>query len=193
MEKVLYTIGHSIYPLEDFFALLAEHEIQVVVDVRSRPYSRYATHFHGPFLKIALHNAGLKYLFLGNELGGKPEAAEFYDQEGHVRYDWVSQSEPFQNGIKRLLTGMEKYRIAIMCGEEDPTGCHRRLLIGPAMAEQNVKLLHIRKGGKLQSNEDLVSEDERIKSQNTQLTLFSVPANEPWRSAKAIARTEPEL
>lgn len=188
MEKILYTIGHSTYPLEDFLRLLAEHDIQVLVDVRSSPYTRYATHFNGPMLKISLQNTAYKYLFLGDELGGKPKESEFYDQEGFLRYDWLSSSERFRSGIERLLTGMEKYRIALMCGEEDPAGCHRHLLVGRVLSERGIKLRHIRKGGRLHTSEDLIDEDEKLRRENQQLTLFSAPVDIPWRSAKAIQK-----
>ncbi|MBY0357733.1 MAG: DUF488 domain-containing protein [Candidatus Obscuribacterales bacterium] len=172
MSKVVYTIGHSTHSLDDFLALLEQHKIEVLVDVRSSPYARYAVHFSGDPLQIALRNTSYKYLFLGKELGGKPKDANFYDQEGRLRYDLISQSHSFKSGIARLLKGQETYRIALMCGEEDPSNCHRRHLISPALAQHGIKVLHIRKDGQLNTNDDLVSADEKIRRQNTQLSLF---------------------
>ena len=69
---VIYTVGHSTHTAEDFLRLLAAHQIDVVADVRSRPYSHYNPHFNRDALKNLLHEAGVRYLFLGRELGGNP-------------------------------------------------------------------------------------------------------------------------
>lgn len=176
MTAVLYTIGHSNYAFEDFVALLAQQKIEVVVDVRSNPYSRYATYFTGSALKPLLHEAGYKYLFLGKEIGGKPTDPRFLDEEGYVDYSLVAQSELFQGGMNRLETGVQKYRVAAMCGEENPTGCHRRNLIAKEAARRGIEVIHIRKGGILNTEEDLLFEENGPPPEATQLTLFG---NEP--------------
>lgn len=116
-QSRLYTIGHSNHAPEVFLDLLARHGIEVLVDVRSQPYSRYAAHFDKPGLTALVTGAGVKYLFLGKELGGRPESAEFYDPaDGRVLYDRVAASSLFLGGLARLETGLQKYRVAIMCG-----------------------------------------------------------------------------
>ena len=116
-ESCLYTIGHSNHAPEVFLGLLARHGIEVLVDVRSQPYSRYAAHFDKPGLSALAAGAGITYLFLGQELGGRPEGAEFYDPaDGRVLYDRVAASPLFLSGLARLETGLQRYRVAIMCG-----------------------------------------------------------------------------
>ncbi len=132
------TIGHSNHTVEHFLGLLRAHGIQVVVDERSQPYSKYATQFDQDLLKPALQNAGFRYLYLGRELGGRPEGDEFYDAEGHVLYDRVAATSLFQEGLKRLERGIREYNVAMLCAEENPAGCHRRLLVRPRAARTRI-------------------------------------------------------
>jgi uncharacterized protein (DUF488 family) len=173
-QRVIYSIGHSNKSFESFFDLLKEHEIEVVADVRSAPYTRFAVHFNKEPLKIALESAGLKYVFLGQQIGGKPKDPELYDEDGYVRYDVIAATETFQFGIERLLTGVEKYRVALMCGEENPSGCHRRHLIAPALKAHGIDVLHIRSDGTLQTEDHLsrLEEPAQVIPDSVQLSLF---------------------
>jgi uncharacterized protein (DUF488 family) len=124
---VLFTIGHSNHAIEHFLELLRRHEIDAVADVRSRPYSRFVPHFSRGRLARLLEEAGIGYLYLGAELGGKPPAGEApataLDYAGRIR-----QPE-FQGGVERLLTAARERRVALLCRERDPLDCHRLHLI----------------------------------------------------------------
>src|SRR6266496_2246839 len=109
-EPHLYSIGHSTLSLARFLELLVQYDIQVLVDIRSRPFSRHVPHFNGPELKAAIRRVGIRYLFLGDELGGRPSSAEYYDSEGHVLYGRLSEAPSFIDGIQRLESGASKYR-----------------------------------------------------------------------------------
>ncbi len=171
--------------MTDFLALLEKAEINVLVDVRSNPFTRYSIHFNHDPLKVAMQNAGLKYLFLGKELGGKPKDEEFYDEDGFLLYGRVAHSPRFAHGMQRLLNGMQNHNIVLMCGEENPTGCHRRLLIGRVLAEHEISVLHIRGNGEIQSEQLLKDAEQKSHDDAIQLTLFSAPEQvKPWRSAR---------
>jgi uncharacterized protein (DUF488 family) len=181
-QPSVWTIGHSNQSLEAFFGLLDQQRLEVVVDVRSSPYCGYATQFNRGPLQAALQNRGTKYLYLGDVLGGRPEAAEFYDDQQHVRYDLLARSAGFQQGIQRLMSGIAAYRVALLCGEEDPMECHRRLLLGRVLANRGVCVLHIRGDGRVQSEEELAAEEcfHRTKGQ---LSLFDEEP-EAWKSTQ---------
>jgi uncharacterized protein (DUF488 family) len=157
----------------------------VLVDVRTNPFSRFSRQFsHGP-LKNSIQNAGLRYLHLGKELGGKPKEPEFYDLEGHVDYGRIAQSQRFAEGLERLVSGCRKYRVAIMCAEENPSDCHRRRLIGPALAQRGIEEKHIRGNGELHLESELKLDEKNLSDEYEQLTLFSQPApQKPWRSSR---------
>ncbi|MBX9691478.1 MAG: DUF488 domain-containing protein [Cyanobacteria bacterium] len=171
--KTIYTIGHSNHSMTAFLDFLKPLEIEVIVDVRSNPYTRYSIHFNHEPLKAATQKAGLKYLFLGRELGGKPKEKEFYDDEGYVVYERLREAERFKEGLERLIKGAHQYNIVLMCGEENPSGCHRRHLIARTLFDRQIDVLHIRSDGRQQSEADLAA-DERDPDDNiVQLSLFS--------------------
>ncbi len=149
------------------------HKIDVVADVRSSPYTRYAVHFNMEPIKVSLRSAGLKYVYLGKQIGGMPKDSSLYDDEGNLDYQLVSSSEVFKYGISRLVTGLEKYSIALMCAEENPAGCHRRHLLAPALQEFDIDVRHIRADGSLNTESDLsVPEKGKGSADSQQLSLF---------------------
>ena len=160
-QLTLYTIGHSNITVAELARLLLGQQIRVLVDVRSSPYSKFASQFNVEQLKVdpALPACGVRYLFAGKMLGGRPENAVFYDEDGHVLYDEIARSYTFQDGIAKLLDIARKATTAIMCSEEDPRECHRRLLIARVLAEEGVTVLHMRGDGRVQSEEDLQREE----------------------------------
>jgi uncharacterized protein (DUF488 family) len=151
----VWTVGHSTHPADELIALLRAQHIEVLADVRSQPYSRHNPQFRRESLKAALEQAGLRYVFLGAELGGRPPEPEFQDGNGHVRYDLVRETERFRGGLDRLVTGAASYRVAIMCSEEDPVRCHRRRLITPALIQAGVEVRHIRGDGRVVAEAEL--------------------------------------
>ena len=130
--------------------MLKGHGIEAVVDTRSHPYSRYAPRFNGRALEAALARDGIGYLFLGGELGGRPGGEEFYDGNGRVDYALLGCSRPFLDGISRLEGEILARTVALLCSEENPVRCHRRLLVGRALEEMGFTLRHIRGDGSIQ-------------------------------------------
>ncbi len=153
--NIVYTIGHSNHSADRFVELLERHGIEVLVDVRSRPSSRFSPHFAKKRLSRRLAEQGLEYRFLGAELGGMPDEDRFYDSDGYVLYDRLAASERFTRGIAALVEIAADRRTALMCGEENPTGCHRRLLLGRALIDRGVELLHVRGDGRVERDADL--------------------------------------
>jgi uncharacterized protein (DUF488 family) len=179
------TIGHSNHTVEHFLSLLKAHEVQVVVDTRSQPYSKYATQFDHEVLKLALQDAGIRYLYLGRELGGRPEGDEFYDGDGHVLYDRVAATSLFQEGLSRLERGIREYKVALLCAEENPAACHRRLLVGRVLVDRGIQVEHIRGDGRIQTEEEVAAE---VDPNRDQLTLFQKVEAEPWKSIPSVLR-----
>jgi uncharacterized protein (DUF488 family) len=131
--------------------LLKGHGVEVVADVRSQPYSRHAPHFSARGIEAILSKSGIGRLFLGLELGGRPVGEEFYDADGRVDYARIERSLPFLDGIQRLEREIRERRTALLCSEEDPTWCHRRLLVGRVLVERGISVRHIRGDGSVQT------------------------------------------
>jgi uncharacterized protein (DUF488 family) len=184
-DSRVWTIGHSNHPFEHFLSLLKLHSVEVVADVRSQPYSKFATQFDHEAMKRALSDAGLRYVYLGRELGGRPEGEDFYDPEGHVLYDRVAATPLFQEGISRLERGIREFRVAVVCAEEDPAACHRRLLVGRVLIDHGFRVEHIRGDGRIQTEEEVAAESNPGRDQ---LPLFGKAGADSWKSIPSVSR-----
>ena len=151
----IWTVGHSRHELPALLVVLRGPGIELVADIRSRPFSRYNPQFNRERFGAALSEAGLGYLFLGAELGGRPPEPEFYDGDGHVRYGELAGTERFTEGLRRLLAESDRQRVAMLCSEEDPRICHRRLLVGRVLTTRGIPVRHIRGDGSVVREEDL--------------------------------------
>ncbi len=186
MEIAVFTVGHSNLALELFLDLICSHQIQVVADVRSSPYSRYASQFNREPLGEALRGRGIDYLFLGDALGGRPPGDEFYDDQGRACYDRVAASPAFQQGIDRVAAVFRGRRGAVMCSEENPAACHRRLLVGRVLAERGFTLLHVRGDGRVEEETELARAEQQRKT-GGQKTLFDLEEPPPWKSIRSVS------
>ena len=166
----VFTIGHSNHSAEKFVGLLKGHSIEVVADVRSQPYSRHAPHFNARDIEAILSENGIGRLFLGLELGGRPRAEEFYDADGRVDYARIERSQPFLDGIQRLQSSIQERRVALLCSEEDPAGCHRRLLVGRVLGKRGIGVRHIRGDGSIQT-EGEASDDQPVLFPDTEVSV----------------------
>jgi uncharacterized protein (DUF488 family) len=183
----IFTIGHSNHDLEKFLQLLKANKIEALVDIRSNPYSRYAYQFNKDNLTKAIQAGGLKYLFLGKKLGGRPKDRQFYDSEGHVLYSRLSESPLFLEGIERVINEIETSRVALMCSEENPVNCHRYLLVSKFLEDRGISVLHIRGDGRIQSKDDLSRENEKLKGKEQQsLFRFRVAKAQEWKSNQSV-------
>lgn len=184
---VLYTLGHSNHSLERFLELLQSQEIEVVADTRSQPCSRYVPHFNPRELEPALAAQGAKYRFLGRELGGRPEGAEFYDESGRVRYDKAADAPQFQEGLQQLAELCAAQRVAIICSEENPSHCHRRLLVGRVLHGAGWEIRHIRANGEVQTESEL----RDLENPTGQQSLFQEEEVQLWRSTQSVLPKNP--
>jgi uncharacterized protein (DUF488 family) len=179
VKNLVFTIGHSNHSAEKFVHLLKRYAIEIVVDTRSHPYSRHAPRFNSSALEVALAKDGIGYLFLGGELGGRPEGREFYDAKGRVDYALVGCSRPFLDGISRLEQEVRARTVALLCSEEDPARCHRRLLVGRALEERGISLRHIRGDGSIHIEGEM---------DGGQPVLFPETEVSPRKSIRSVSR-----
>lgn len=178
----LLTVGHSHHSLDHFLDLLSMHDLQGIADVRSWPRSRHAPHFDADPLEAALAARNIRYVFLGRELGGRPNDRGLYDDAGHVRYDRVAGTPASYRGMKRLLSGARQMRVAVMCAEENPEHCHRRLLVARVAMQHGAAISHIRGDGRVESEPGFAVADGDGER------LFDEPQETPWRSTRSVLR-----
>jgi uncharacterized protein (DUF488 family) len=169
---MLLSVGHSVHSIDRFVALLAQHAVNVVADVRSQPFSAWQPQFNCDQLAAALTHHGVRYVPMGDQLGGRPSDQSLYDHDGVVSYARVAVTEPFAAGLGRLLEGSSAYRIAMMCSEADPADCHRHHLISRVLYQRHtVDVQHILADGSLAAYSSIPSADRRSPGR-WQLPLF---------------------
>lgn len=147
------TVGHSNHTVEAFLALLRQHSVTALADVRSAPYSRFAPQFNRDTLERSLSAIGIRYVYLGRELGARSDDPACYE-DGRVQYQRLAQTDSFHRGIERVLRGASEFRIALMCAEKDPLNCHRCILVARALDDLGVDVQHILLDGRLESHRD---------------------------------------
>jgi uncharacterized protein (DUF488 family) len=164
----IYSVGHSNHDLAVFLKLLKEHAIQVVADVRSSPYSRYVPQFNKKEIEAAVTAAGLKYVFMGDAIGGIPTDPFYIATCGTVMYEKLTASDMFQQGLDRLANGLlAGWIIALLCAEEDPFKCHRHLLIARELElKRNIPVWHIR------ADSTKIRAKKLLEASSGQLKLF---------------------
>ena len=152
MQDTVFTIGHSTHTQERLIALLRQHGITALCDVRSKPYSRMNPQFNREDLEQGLLAQGIQYRFLGKELGARSDDPHCYEG-GKVQYDRLAETDLFKHGLKRVLRGMkEGFRIALICAEKEPLECHRTILVARHLAALGVPIVHILADGRLESH-----------------------------------------
>lgn len=143
------TIGHSNHTPAFFLDLLTRHRVTALADVRSAPYSRFNPHFNREQLTETLKASDIKYVYLGDQLGGRSDDQTCYEQ-GRIRYDRLAHTPLFRDGLQRVVRGAREHRIALMCAEKEPLHCHRALLIGHELDQRGIGVAHILPDGQLE-------------------------------------------
>ena len=149
--NTILTVGHSNHASDSLIALLHMHQVTAVADVRSAPYSRFNPQFNRDSLNGCLEKRGIKYTFLGRELGGRFDDPTCY-VDGRVRYDRVAATESFRHGLDKVVQGATDHRIVLLCAEREPLDCHRTLLVARALEEQGIDVAHIHADGRLETH-----------------------------------------
>jgi uncharacterized protein (DUF488 family) len=151
----VFSIGHGNQESAAFVSLLRQHGIATLVDIRSAPYSRYVPHFNQGALRALLDDAGVHYLWTGDELGDRPNDPACYRggviRPGNVDYKVMARQPRYQEGIALLLAVAQGGATAMLCSEEDPRRCHRHRLIEPSLRAFGATVMHIRADGTLET------------------------------------------
>jgi uncharacterized protein (DUF488 family) len=184
-RPIVFTVGHSNGDLDAWVRLVSESGIEEIVDVRTAPFSRFAPQFNAPVLTAALPKVGITYSTEGEALGGRPSDPAAYDDEGHVLYGRVAASAAFIEGIQRVESRAMARRIALLCSEEDPAGCHRHLLIGRVLNTRGVQVLHLRRTGEVELYEAIAG--HQAASQETLFGPTDEDEDVTWRSIRSVS------
>ena len=163
----VFTIGYGARTVDQMIAALREHQIMFLVDVRTAPYSRFKPEFSRDALENALKQQGVRYVYLGDALGGRPADPDCYVDD-KVDYERVKSKDFYLAGIERVRTAWQRgVRFVLMCSEGKPEQCHRSKLIGESLAALGIPVAHIDEHDQLRSQDDVI---QRLTG--GQLSLF---------------------
>jgi uncharacterized protein (DUF488 family) len=157
----VFTIGHSNHSVDKFIDLLREHDITAIADVRSLPYSRTNPDFNREFLQKKLKAVGIVYVYLGRELGARPNDPSYYEH-GRVQYRKLSKSPLFREGLERVLRGAQSFHLSLLCAEKEPLVCHRTLLVARELVVVGASVTHIHADGTLEPHSAAMNRLVRI-------------------------------
>ena len=145
-KPVIYTIGHSTHPREEFLAILKAHAIELVADVRTIPKSRHNPQFNSEAMAMSLPENGIAYVHV-QKLGGLRHPKRNSPNMGWENASFrgfadYMQTVDFEEGLKNLIAIAQKKKTAIMCAEALPWRCHRSL-IGDALLVRGITVIDI--------------------------------------------------
>lgn len=157
-QSTIYSIGHGNKTLEKFIEELHAFKIEYLLDVRSKPYSKFNPHFNKDLLEAELAQNGVTYVYAGDYLGGLPSDISCY-VKGKVDYEKVKEKDFFQTGINTIIEANdEKVVIALMCSESKPETCHRSKLIGQELLRHSISVNHIINSNVIKNQEKVMNE-----------------------------------
>jgi len=174
-KNFIFTIGHSNYPMDKYMTLLKQHNISLIADVRSEPYSGYCPHFNKAEIEHYLMVEKIRYVFMGTELGARPKSSQYYDGN-KINFEKLVKGKEFQQGIHWLLEHIPNERIALMCSEKEPLDCHRMILLSRQLKYHQISINHILEDGTLEEHNQ--AELRLVRYLKIEPTLFEPDVTE---------------
>ena len=175
MKKLIYTIGYTGFAVNEFIELLKQKNINVVIDVRSTPYSERYAEYNKESLEKVLKENRIYYRNYVSEFGARQDSPEFYSSEGYLDFELFSKSQQFSNGVNKICNSIEQgYGIVILCAEKKPIQCHRTILVARAFSQLGYDVIHLMPSAQTMSQKQVESEllNKYFPSRG-QISLFS--------------------
>jgi uncharacterized protein (DUF488 family) len=177
---MLFTIGYSAFQIKDFVDVLKRYSINLIIDVRSFPYSEYHKQYNKENIERILKTNNIRYRNYSEEFGARQTEKQFFSSEGYLNFELYTKSAKFGQGVEKINVSLEKgFCVALMCAEKDPATCHRSIMISRAFCENGNAVMHILANGYTESQTDieLMLLDKYFPNRN-QLTLFEEQSDE---------------
>jgi uncharacterized protein (DUF488 family) len=145
----ILTIGCGNLSIQDFIKNLKKNEVQVVLDIRTTPFSRFRPHFNKERFKQSLQESGIGYQFMGKSLGGIPKSPEFLT-DGEVDNNKIRKSINYQKGLNYIEKGLEfDCKMVLVCDCSEYKNCPRHNLLGIDLEKLGYEVIHILRDGSI--------------------------------------------
>ena len=153
---MIFSIGHSTRSTDELIGLLREARVDLLVDIRTVPRSRFNPQFNTDALAASMAAAGIGYRHLA-ALGGlrqhpkdAPPSRNTAWRSGAFRnYADYAETPAFRAGLDELLALAREHTPAIMCAEAVWWRCHRRIVTDYLLAA-GAEVQHILAPGKIE-------------------------------------------
>lgn len=175
MDNTIYTIGYSGFSIDSFIEMLKKHNIRLLIDVRSSPFSSFYSDYNKESLENLLRKNGIYYRNYASEFGARQNDKTLYHQDGYLDFDLFCESESFKSGISKLINSLEQgYSFALMCAEKDPIRCHRTIMVSRRFFEKGFNVMHLLPNGASKSQQQIEQELlDKFFPNREQITFFS--------------------
>ena len=145
--RPVFTIGHSHHSLEEFIKLLKDAGVEILIDIRNRPWNPFIPSFSKETMKMDLFGRGIVYFFMGNRLGLTPSDKSFINIDETVNYEKYEKSEDFVSAINWIIDRSREGQVCLMAGQANPFQCHRHWLLGQSLLAKGVSVIHLMDDG----------------------------------------------
>lgn len=141
--ETLFTIGFERFSIEEFISVLKDNNINLLVDVRSKPHSDRFPAYNRDALKTTLAEHEISHESYAREFGARQKNPNYYTN-GVMDFDLFRRSAVFTEGVDKLCKRIQSGEIvALMCHENDPMDCHRAILCSRAFFERGFHVIHL--------------------------------------------------
>lgn len=152
----IISIGYSRRSIDDFTKALLDNGVKYLIDVRTKPFSKFHPDFNRESLQDILRHSGVRYVFMGDSIGGLPSDPRCYT-EGKVDYSKTAKSYAFRHGLERLIKANSlDVNVSIMCAEMKPEQCHRSKLIGEELLKKNIVIKHLDENNIIKTQREII-------------------------------------
>lgn len=137
-QPLLFTMGHSTLPMDEFIERLKAWRIDAVIDIRTIPKSKRNPQFCKEALAAQLKKSGISYFHL-TKLGGLRKADKSSINDGWRNlsfrgYADYMQTQEFKDALEQLIRLAKQKVSVILCAEAVPWRCHRSLVADALVA-----------------------------------------------------------
>ena len=159
MKNLIYTIGYTGFTVEELVSRLKQLNINVVIDVRSSPYSERYSDYNKENIEAILSKNGIYYRNYAKEFGARQENRALYSKEGYLDFEKFAKTDAFLAGVEKIKNSVAKgYNIVFLCAEKKPIQCHRTILVARAFYELGYEVIHLVPNNETLSHGEVVSQ-----------------------------------
>jgi uncharacterized protein (DUF488 family) len=191
----LFTVGYTSFTLPQMLEVISDYGIDVVVDVRSNPFSAHYPDYNKNIFESVLRKHKISYHNYAEEFGAQQTDIKYYSKDGYLDFELFAKSEPFLKGFARIDESVKSGdSVMLMCAEKDPAQCHRAVMISKVFANNGYDVKHLLQDGTIKSQSDIETQLlDKYFPNRMQQSIFEDDVSEKELIARAYQRRNSEI